>query len=147
MVERHDLPKVALTLVTRAGGLADPAGKAGVANLTMTAIDLGTKTRNALEIEDGLGDLGTTLDGRRGTRERARSGWTCCSANLSPALAILADVVQNPTFPESEFARERKRLLDAIAQADRRRQRARDAASSRCWRSVRRTRTAGRCRA
>jgi zinc protease len=39
--------------------------------------------------------------------------------NLSPALAIVADVVQNPVFPEDDIARERKRLLDNLAQADR----------------------------
>jgi len=39
--------------------------------------------------------------------------------NLTPALAIMADVVQNATFPEQEVAREKKRLLDALAQQDR----------------------------
>ena len=104
--------------MTRAGGVGDPAGKAGVANLTMTAIDLGTKTRKALEIEQAFGDLGTTLTGGAG-REGARLGLDVLSRNLSPALAILADVVQNPTFPEEEITRERKRVLDAIAQGDR----------------------------
>ena len=118
VVERRDLPKVNVTLVTRAGGVGDPAGKAGVANLTMTAIDLGTKTRKALEIEQAFGDLGTTLTGGAG-REGARLGLDVLSRNLSPALAILADVVQNPTFPEDEITRERKRVLDAIAQGDR----------------------------
>ena len=118
VVERRDLPKVNVTLVTRAGAVGDPAGKAGVANLAVTAIDLGTKTRNALEVEQAFGDLGTTLTGGAG-RESARLGLDVLSRNLSPALAILADVVQNPTYPESEITRERKRVLDAIAQADR----------------------------
>ena len=118
VVERRDLPKVNVTLVTRAGAVGDPAGKAGVANLTLTAIDLGTKTRKALEIEQAFGDLGTTLTGGAG-RESARLGLDVLSRNLSPALAILADVVQNPTFPEEEITRERKRVLDAISQADR----------------------------
>jgi len=118
VVERRDLPKVNVTLVTRGGAVGDPAGKAGVANLTVTAIDLGTKTRKALEIEQAFGDLGTTLTGGAG-RESARLGLDVLSRNLSPALAILADVVQNPTFPEEEITRERKRVLDAIAQADR----------------------------
>ena len=118
VVERRDLPKVNVTLVTRGGAVGDPAGKAGVANLTVTAIDLGTKTRNALEVEQAFGDLGTTLTGGAG-RESARLGLDVLSRNLSPALEILADVVQNPTFPEAEITRERKRVLDAIAQGDR----------------------------
>ena len=71
VVERHDLPKVNVTLVSKAGAVGDPAGKAGVANLTMATIDLGTPTRKALEIEDALGALGTTLGGGAG-RESAR---------------------------------------------------------------------------
>jgi zinc protease len=118
VIERNDLPKLNVTLVTRAGAVGDPAGKAGVAHLTTTVVDLGTKTRNALQIEEALADLGTTLTGGAG-RESARVGLDVLKRNLSPALAIVADVVQNATFPEQEFAREKKRLLDAIAQQDR----------------------------
>ena len=118
VVERDDLPKLNVTVVTRAGAVADPAGKAGVAQLTTTVIDLAwTKTRNALQVEEAFADLGTTLTGGAG-RESARVGLDVLKRNLSPALAILADVVQNATFPEPEVAREKKRLLDAIAQQD-----------------------------
>ena len=115
VVERHDLPKVALTVATRAGGLADPAGKEGVANLTMRTIDRGTKTRTALQIEDDLGDLGTSLGGGAG-RETSQIGLDVLRANLDPAMAILADVVLHPIFPQSEFDRERRLQLDALAQ-------------------------------
>ncbi len=107
-----------VTLVTRAGAVGDPAGKAGVAQLTTTVIDLGTKTRNALQVEEALADLGTTLTGGAG-RESARVGLDVLKRNLAPALGIVADVVQNATFPEAEVAREKKRLLDTIAQQDR----------------------------
>ena len=118
VMERNDLPKLNVTLVTRAGAVGDPAGKAGVAHLTTTVVNLGTKTRNALQVEEALADLGTTLEGGAG-RESARVGLDVLKRNVSPALAIVADVVQNPTFPEQEVAREKKRLLDAIAQQDR----------------------------
>ena len=118
VVERHDLPKATVTLVTRAGSIADPAGKPGVANLTMTTIDLGTKTRKALEIEDALGALGTTLGGGAG-RETAAINFEVLSRNLPAALDIVADIAQNPTFPEEEVSRERKRLIDALTQAER----------------------------
>jgi zinc protease len=118
VVERHDLPKVNVTIVTRAGAAADPAGKAGVAHLTTTTIDMGTPTRTALQIEEAFADLGTTLTGAAG-RESARLGVDVLDRNLSPALAIVADVVQHASFPESEVAREKKRLLDRLAQQDR----------------------------
>ena len=118
VVERHDLPKVNISLATRAGAVADPEGKAGVAHLTVTTIDLGTKTRKALEIEEALASLGTALSGGA-AREHSWLGIDVLARNAAPALAIVADVVRNPVFPEEEVAREKKRLLDAIAQADR----------------------------
>ena len=38
VVERHDLPKIALTLATRAGGLADPAGKERMREYELTVV-------------------------------------------------------------------------------------------------------------
>jgi zinc protease len=117
VVERRDLPKVNIALTTRAGAVADPAAKAGVAHLTVTTMDLGTKTRKALEIEDALSDLGTSLSASAG-REHAQLALDLLTRHASAALAIVADVVRNPVFPEEELAREKKRLLDSLAQQD-----------------------------
>ena len=116
VVERKDLPKVAVTLVTRAGSIADPPGKEGIASLTLEAMKRGTATRKALEIDDGLGDLGTALEGNV-RQEYSALGFEVLERNLGPALAILADVARNPSFPEDEVERERKKRLDALAQA------------------------------
>ncbi|MCE7959908.1 MAG: insulinase family protein, partial [Acidobacteria bacterium ACB2] len=115
VVERPELPKVSAALVARAGAVADPPGKEGTAYLATMTIDMGTKTRKALEIEDALGDLGTGLSGSPG-REASVVSLEVLKRNLAPALSILADVVQNPTYPESEIAREKKRHLDSLSQ-------------------------------
>jgi zinc protease len=115
VVERHDLPKVAVSFATKAGTITDPAGKEGVAHLAVTAIDLGTKTRQALDIEDALGDLGTELTGFAG-REFAALNFEVLARNLAPALNVVSDVVRNPEFPATEVDREKKRHLDALGQ-------------------------------
>src|SRR5262249_36472617 len=117
IVERPELPKVGVTFVTRAGAEADPPGKAGVAHMTVTQIDMGTPTRKALEIEDALGDLGVTLAGTA-VRESARVSFEVLKRNLDPAMAIAADVVRNATYPAAEFDREKKRHLDTLSQQD-----------------------------
>ena len=73
VVERTELPKVAVTLATRAGGVRDPAGKGGLGTLTARVMRRGTKTRSALDIHNTLGDLGTSLTSAAG-RESARLG-------------------------------------------------------------------------
>ena len=115
VVERSDLPKVAVTLATRAGSIADPPGKGGTAHLAVTTIDLGTRTRKALEIEDALGDLGTSLAGGAG-RESSTLSFEVLERNLPRAMSIFADVVRNPVYPASEIDREKKRHLDALSQ-------------------------------
>ncbi|HSM12607.1 MAG TPA: pitrilysin family protein [Thermoanaerobaculia bacterium] len=117
VVERRDLPKVAVDFVTRAGAIADPAGKAGLAALTLATIDLGAGERDALELEQALGDLGTELTGGAG-RESAHVGFEVLRRNLEPALGILGDVVRAPRFPADEVERERNRALDQLAQAE-----------------------------
>ena len=115
VVERHDLPKVAVTLATRAGSINNPAGKDGLADLSIEVMKRGTKTRKALEIDDALGDLGTAVGGFAG-RERASLGFEVLKRNLTPALNIFSDIVLNPSFPEAELDREKKQRLDALSQ-------------------------------
>jgi zinc protease len=117
VVERSDLPKVAITVATRAGSVADPAGKDGLASMVIRTIDMGTKTRKTLDIENAFGDLGVTLTGNPG-REYSFLAFEVLKRNLSPALGIVSDVVQHATFPDVEVEREKKRQLDALAQQE-----------------------------
>ncbi|MEO8431256.1 MAG: pitrilysin family protein [Acidobacteriota bacterium] len=115
VVERRDLPKVVVTLTTRAGSAAAPAGKDGIAYLTARIARLGTKTRKALEIEDALGNLGTELQASA-SREDARLEVEVLKRHLGPALGLLADVARNASFPADEVEREKKTHLDALSQ-------------------------------
>ena len=115
VVERHELPKVAVTLVTRAGTVGDAAGKEGTATLLMRVIDHGTKTRNALQISDELGNLGTSMNGFA-SREWSQMSLDVLRTNLDHAFAVMADVALHPLFPQEEFDRERKLHLDALGQ-------------------------------
>lgn len=115
VVERPELPKVAVTLASKCGSADDPAGKEGVAYLATKTMDTGTKTRKDLDIENSLGNLGTALAGETG-RESARVSFEVLKRNLAPALEVFADVIQNPTYPATEFERQKKRHLDALAQ-------------------------------
>jgi zinc protease len=116
VVERPELPKVAVNFVTRAGSVADPNAKAGLANMTTRLMRRGTKTRNALQIDETLGNLGTGL-GWGAARENAGFSMEVLKRNLTPALGVVSDIVLNPSFPAEEFDREKKLALDALAQA------------------------------
>jgi predicted Zn-dependent peptidase len=104
VVEHHELPVVDVALVVRSGHEADPRNHAGLASLTAAVVDEGTRTRTALQIADQQAFLGVRL----GTS----AGWDASTvtlhaptAQLDSALALFADVVLNPTFPEAEVKR------------------------------------------
>jgi zinc protease len=115
VVERRDLPKVAVRLCTRAGSADDGAGQAGLASLTTGTLRMGTKTRKALEIDEQMGNLGTSL-GAWADRESSGLNVEVLKRNLGPALAIMADVAMNAAFPASEVDLQKKRRLDQLSQ-------------------------------
>lgn len=116
VVEKPELPKVAAILATRAGSMADSSGKAGLASLTSRIMRRGTKTMDAIKIDETLGDLGTGMFGFSDI-ENSQLGLEVLKRNLPSAINVLADVALNPSFPANEFEREKKLTLDGLAQA------------------------------
>ena len=113
LVEFHDLPLIDFNLMVKTGGAANPADKAGLADLTARMLDEGTKTRGAIEIADQVAALGATLS-TGGSWDASSVNLSTLSRNLDPALDIFADVVQHPAFDDKEFTRVRDNLLTAI---------------------------------
>ncbi len=116
VVEKPELPKVVVQLATRAGSVADPGAKAGLASMTARLMRRGTRTRDAIQIDETMGNLGTSINGGAG-REGSGYSMEVLKRNLGPAVGIMADVVVNPSFPASEFEREKKLALDSLSQA------------------------------
>jgi len=115
MVEQRELPMISMNLVMKTGSANEPDGKTGVAGMTTTLMDDGTKTRSAVDISNQLQSIGASLNVGGGWDSTNVSLQTL-TKNLDPALAIFADVVQNPTFPAAEFESTRGRLLVGLRQ-------------------------------
>ena len=115
-VEKHDLPLVTATLVTGGGATADPADRAGTAELTAAVITEGTATRSATQIDRDVEALGASLDGDAGW-DGSDLGLTVGTGELDKALAILADVARNATFPAEEVERQRTVAIDDVSVA------------------------------
>ena len=113
LVEFHDLPLVDFNLMIKTGGAANPADRAGLADLTAHMLDERTKTRNALAIADQVASLGATLS-TGSTWDSSNVSLSTLGKNLDAALALYADVVVNPNFDPKEFERVRDNLLTAI---------------------------------
>jgi predicted Zn-dependent peptidase len=116
VAESHEVPLVQMSLVVRAGGNEDPAGKFGAASLTAAMLDEGAGTRSALEIADTIEFLGATLT-TAASYDASMVRLNVPVRRLDDALPVLADVALRPTFAEAEFARVRQERLTTLLQA------------------------------
>jgi zinc protease len=115
VVRQAELPIVSMNMVFKSGGTVDPTGKTGLASTTASLLNSGTKTRSAVEIANQLQNLGATL-GTSSSWDSANVSMQSLTKNLDKALELYADVVLNPTFPESELETARRRALTGLMQ-------------------------------
>ncbi|MFW6093651.1 MAG: M16 family metallopeptidase [Pseudomonadota bacterium] len=114
VAQRDAVPVVEMELVLDAGYAADQFAAPGVANMAMAMLDEGTEQRTALEISEEAAQLGAEI----GAGSNLDSSFVTLSAleeNLDESLALYADVILEPAFPEPELARLKKQTLAAIA--------------------------------
>jgi len=113
LAERSSVPVVEFNLMVNAGFAADQFASPGTARLTMDMLDEGTKKMNALQISDNLAALGANL--RTGSDlDFSNVSLSALKSNLDASLAIYADVILNPSFPETDFVRLQKQTLAGI---------------------------------
>jgi zinc protease len=111
-----NVPLATMTVVVKGGASTDPREKAGVAAMAANLLTKGTATRSARQIAAELESLGASISSGAGP-DGALLSVSAPVANLEAAGRILADIVQNPTFPAEELERDRKRALDALSVA------------------------------
>jgi zinc protease len=102
---------VSAQLLVLSGSEADPPQRAGLASLTAGVLVRGTRKYSAPALAQATEALGGTLDSAAGW-DQAGVGITVTTPVLPAALALLAEVVQHPTFAQAEIDRYRNQALD-----------------------------------
>jgi len=112
LLPAHKIPTFNMQLVVLSGGLADKPDYRGLANSTAALLREGTKTRSSKEIAEQVDALGATLTANSGlsslTSVVSTSGLV---ENLDQTLDLFADVIRNPTFPQTEVEKYKTRTL------------------------------------
>lgn len=112
--QQSELPLVTLELIIKAGALEDPPGKEGLANLMASLLLNGTKSRASTKIAEELDFMGAHLSASGGD-DFATVSLTVLKKDLGPALDLLKDILQNPTFPVAEMQRKVSQFKAALA--------------------------------
>lgn len=113
VAEKHNVPLVTVQLLVRSGANAESMEKAGLADIAAAMLTKGTKTRTAEQIAEQIEFLGGSI--------YSGASWNNSSVSVSvtkdkldQAMAILADVVLNPTFPQDELDLLKTQYIDGL---------------------------------
>jgi len=109
------LPIATVVALVDAGAAADPQGHEGVALLTARALAEGTERSDGAELAARFERLGTALDASADW-DSAAIRITVTTERLPAALALLAEVVRVPSFPERDVERLRQERLAELLQ-------------------------------
>jgi zinc protease len=104
---------VAVSLQVRAGSLFETDATAGITNFMQRVLVRGTEKRSALALAEAADELGGSLEAS-GEVESAELRGAAIARQWQPLLALLAEVVLEPTFSAAEIERERRLLLGQL---------------------------------
>ncbi|HAK53879.1 MAG: pitrilysin family protein [Vicinamibacterales bacterium] len=106
-------PAVAIDLVLRTGSVHDPVEHLGVANFAAHVIDQGTTSRSAEQLAEAFDDRGIALEAYA-SRHRFGMTCTCLASDAESVLALVADIVRRPSFPDDRVATRRVEIETGI---------------------------------
>jgi predicted Zn-dependent peptidase len=114
MVQYGVMPKISVRVVVRAGNVNEGPQQVWLADMMAELMKEGTPTRTSEQIAKQAADMGGSVSAGVGADETTVGG-DALSERADDLIALLADVVQHPSFPASELNRIRTDMLRRVA--------------------------------
>jgi zinc protease len=99
------------------GQLFEPADQSGISNFTMALLTKGTKQRSKRQIAETVEQLGGHLSSGSGKNTYYVS-LSLLKEDYETGLGLLADLLMNPSFPQTEIDKQRQDTLLSIRRLD-----------------------------
>jgi zinc protease len=113
--EKNDLPLIRLNFLVRNGSGFDPENLKGLTNLLTMCLDEGAGKYDALQLADEFEMLGAQFSISSDPDITVLS-LQVLQEKFKPALGLLASVVTEPHLKESDFQREKRKVLTKLEQ-------------------------------
>ena len=104
---------VSSRIFIKAGQLYETAETAGLFDLLMAVLIKGTATKTALEIAEAVESIGANF-GADVASDYSLLSLKTVSADFETVLALAAEVLREPSFPETEIELERRLILQGL---------------------------------
>ncbi len=118
VLEDHRTPQVSFQMIVEgAGGYYDPASIPGLAGFTASLMREGTATKTSEQLSEQLDRLAASVNVGAGISSPvATVSGSGLTNNLDTVLALMADVLLNPSFPQAEIDRYKTRTRAGLMQ-------------------------------
>lgn len=116
VAENHERPFVWITLSMRAGGYADPPGKEGLTAATFGLLDDAAGKYDGAALSKAVKKLGSNLGSGAGM-DGAVLNMRALTRNVEPTLALLATILKEPHFSETDWAVLQSQMISDVAAA------------------------------
>jgi zinc protease len=113
LVESHGVPRLTVELAVRSGDAATALSNPGLADILATTVRTGTARRSRRQIEEDLRRMG----GEIGTGAGADTSTVIADGlaeEAGPLVELVAEIAREATFPEDEFERERRQMIEGL---------------------------------
>ncbi len=115
ILEDHRFPTVTVSLgITGADFIYQPKDLPGLASVTAEMLREGTKTRTSKQIAEQVDQLGANLSASASSSVYVNASGL--SDNMDQWMALMADILLNPTFPADELNKWKQRTLTQLKQ-------------------------------
>jgi predicted Zn-dependent peptidase len=111
VVENHKLPKVSFQVFIDAP-IHLEGEYVGVGSMAGSLLGNGTKTKTKAQLDEAIDFIGASIS----SSERGLFG-SSLTKHQDKVLALMSDMLLNPTFPAEEFDKLKKQTLSGLAQA------------------------------
>lgn len=118
VLEDHRTPQISFSMIIDgAGGYYDPAAVPGLAGFTASLMREGTASKTSEQISEQLDRLASAVNVSAGiSTPFATVNGNGLTNNLDTVLALMADVLMNPSFPQAEIDRYKTRTRAGLMQ-------------------------------
>lgn len=113
LAPRHAVPMVEVALLLPAGAERNPLDRPGLAALTASLVDEGTRRRSGPRIAEDVERLGASLS-THADWNSADLGAQLLAKDLAMGIELLAEIAREPVFPDAEVERLRRQALTEL---------------------------------
>lgn len=115
LLEDHKLPLIKVSVLIRVGSIYEPADKIGLALITGAVMRSGgTTAKTGDEIDEELESIAASVETGIGL-DSGSASVSVLKEDLETGLAVLADILMHPAFPEDKLLLAKTQVRSAIA--------------------------------